>query len=66
MISAQFLLGQLPWATVDFQLPDRTPNIGTSWEWSGESRSEGFHDPVRLRPCKVNKWLFTSFPALFL
>ncbi|KAL2295444.1 hypothetical protein Nmel_017857 [Mimus melanotis] len=43
--------------TLDFQLPDRNPNIGTSWEWSGESHSEGFHDPVRLRPCKsVKLW----------
>ncbi|XP_032936101.1 tyrosine-protein phosphatase non-receptor type 22 [Catharus ustulatus] len=49
--------GQLPRATLDFQLPERNPNIGTSWEWSGESRSEGFHDPVRLRPCKsVKLW----------
>uniref|UniRef100_A0A8C0U9R9 protein-tyrosine-phosphatase n=2 Tax=Cyanistes caeruleus TaxID=156563 RepID=A0A8C0U9R9_CYACU len=49
--------GQFPQATLDFQLPDRNPNIGTSWEWSGESYSEGFHDPVRLRPCKsVKLW----------
>ncbi|XP_066191736.1 tyrosine-protein phosphatase non-receptor type 22 [Sylvia atricapilla] len=49
--------GQFPQATSDFQLPDRNPNIGTSWEWSGESHSEGFHDPVRLRPCKsVKLW----------
>ncbi|XP_016159648.1 PREDICTED: tyrosine-protein phosphatase non-receptor type 22 [Ficedula albicollis] len=49
--------GQFPRATSDFQLPDRNPNIGTSWEWSGESHSEGFHDPVRLRPCKsVKLW----------
>ncbi|KAI1230941.1 Tyrosine-protein phosphatase non-receptor type 22, partial [Lamprotornis superbus] len=47
--------GQFPQATLDFQLPDRNPNIGTSWEWSGESHSEGFHDPVRLRPCKSVK-----------
>ncbi|XP_031988783.1 tyrosine-protein phosphatase non-receptor type 22 [Corvus moneduloides] len=48
-------LGQFPLATSDFQLPDRNPNIGTSWEWSGESHSEGFPDPVRLRPCKSAK-----------
>nr|XP_054504959.1 tyrosine-protein phosphatase non-receptor type 22 [Agelaius phoeniceus] len=49
--------GQFPQATPDFQIPDRNPNIGTSWEWSGESHSEGFHDPVRLRPCKsVKLW----------
>uniref|UniRef100_A0A8C9NQ65 protein-tyrosine-phosphatase n=1 Tax=Serinus canaria TaxID=9135 RepID=A0A8C9NQ65_SERCA len=48
--------GQLPQATPDFQIPDRNPNIGTSWEWSGESHSEGFHDPVRLRPCKSVKF----------
>ncbi|XP_068029555.1 tyrosine-protein phosphatase non-receptor type 22 isoform X2 [Anomalospiza imberbis] len=49
--------GQFPQAAPDFQIPDRNPNIGTSWEWSGESHSEGFHDPVRLRPCKsVKLW----------
>ncbi|XP_062365789.1 tyrosine-protein phosphatase non-receptor type 22 [Cinclus cinclus] len=49
--------GQFPQATSDFQLPDRNPNIGTSWEWSGESHSEAFRDPVRLRPCKsVKLW----------
>ncbi|TRZ16876.1 hypothetical protein HGM15179_010189 [Zosterops borbonicus] len=49
--------GQFPQATLDLQLPDRNPNIGTSREWSGESHSEGFHDPVRLRPCKsVKLW----------
>ncbi|KAM3659154.1 tyrosine-protein phosphatase non-receptor type 22 [Ammospiza maritima maritima] len=49
--------GQFPQATPDFQIPERNPNIGTSWEWSGESHSKGFHDPVRLRPCKsVKLW----------
>ncbi|XP_026652658.2 tyrosine-protein phosphatase non-receptor type 22 [Zonotrichia albicollis] len=49
--------GQFPQATPGFQIPDRNPNIGTSWEWSGESHSKGFHDPVRLRPCKsVKLW----------
>ncbi|XP_063274493.1 tyrosine-protein phosphatase non-receptor type 22 [Prinia subflava] len=49
--------GQFPEAASDFQLPDRNPNIGTSWEWSGESHSKGFPDPVRLRPCKsVKLW----------
>nr|XP_031362834.1 tyrosine-protein phosphatase non-receptor type 22 [Lonchura striata domestica] len=49
--------GQFPQATPDFQIPDRNPSIGTSWEWSGESHSKGFHDPVRLRPCKsVKLW----------
>ncbi|KFP88899.1 Tyrosine-protein phosphatase non-receptor type 22, partial [Acanthisitta chloris] len=47
--------GQSPVATSDFQLPDRNPNIGTSWEWSGESHSEGINDSVRLRPCKSVK-----------
>ncbi|XP_051664655.1 tyrosine-protein phosphatase non-receptor type 22 [Manacus candei] len=47
--------GQFPLATSDFQLPDRNPNIGTSWEWSGETHSEGLHDSVRLRPCKSVK-----------
>ncbi|KAF2976110.1 hypothetical protein EK904_014681 [Melospiza melodia maxima] len=51
--------GQFPQATPDFQIPERNPNIGTSWEWSGESHSKGFHDPVRLRPCKVtNSFIF--------
>lgn len=53
-------------ATSDFQLPARNTNIGTSLEWSGESHSEVFNDPVRLRPCKVRKWLFISSPALSL
>ncbi|XP_071434983.1 tyrosine-protein phosphatase non-receptor type 22 isoform X1 [Pithys albifrons albifrons] len=48
-------LGQFPLATSDFQLPDRNPNIGTSWEWSGETHSEGFHNSVRLRPSKSVK-----------
>lgn len=58
--------GQFPPATSDFQLPDRNTNIGISLEWSGESHSVVFDDPVRLRPCKVNKWLFISSPALSL
>ncbi|XP_039941357.1 tyrosine-protein phosphatase non-receptor type 22 [Hirundo rustica] len=56
--------GQFPQATSDFQLPERNPNIGTSWEWSGESHSERFHDPVRLRPCKsVKLWSPRTEPA---
>ncbi|KAM6370160.1 LOW QUALITY PROTEIN: tyrosine-protein phosphatase non-receptor type 22 [Pluvialis apricaria] len=47
--------GQFPLATSDFQLPARNTNIGTSLEWSGESHSEVFNDPVRLRPCKSMK-----------
>nr|XP_009937354.1 PREDICTED: tyrosine-protein phosphatase non-receptor type 22 [Opisthocomus hoazin] len=45
--------GQFPLATSDFQLSAR--NIGTFFEWSGESRSEVFNDSVRLRPCKSVK-----------
>lgn len=62
----QLFLGQFPLAASDFQLPDRNTNIGTSLEWSGESHSEMFNDSVRLRPCKVRKWLFISSPALSL
>uniref|UniRef100_A0A8C3PLG8 protein-tyrosine-phosphatase n=1 Tax=Calidris pygmaea TaxID=425635 RepID=A0A8C3PLG8_9CHAR len=47
--------GQFPLATSDFQLPARNTNIGTSLEWSGESHSETFNNPVRLRPCKSVK-----------
>ncbi|KGL96104.1 Tyrosine-protein phosphatase non-receptor type 22 [Charadrius vociferus] len=47
--------GQFPLATSDFQLPARNTNIGTSLEWSGESHSEVFNDPVRLRPFKSMK-----------
>lgn len=61
---AQLFLGQFPLATSDFQLPARNTNSGTSLEWSGESHSEAFNDSVRLRRCKVSKWLFISPPAL--
>lgn len=62
----QLLLGQFPLATSDFQLPARDTHIGTSLEQSGESHSEVFNDSVRLRPCKVRKWLSTSSLALSL
>ncbi|XP_010000197.1 PREDICTED: tyrosine-protein phosphatase non-receptor type 22 [Chaetura pelagica] len=49
--------GQFPLATSDFQLPARNTNIGTSFEWSGESHSEVFNDSVRLRTCRsVKLW----------
>ncbi|XP_051494843.1 tyrosine-protein phosphatase non-receptor type 22 [Apus apus] len=49
--------GPFPLATSDFQLPARNTNIGTSFEWSGESHSEVFNDSVRLRPCRsVKLW----------
>ncbi|KAM8988167.1 tyrosine-protein phosphatase non-receptor type 22 isoform 2-T2 [Ara ararauna] len=47
--------GQFPLATSDFQLPARNTCVGTSLEWSGESRSEVFNDTVRLRPRKSVK-----------
>uniref|UniRef100_A0A8B9IUG9 protein-tyrosine-phosphatase n=1 Tax=Amazona collaria TaxID=241587 RepID=A0A8B9IUG9_9PSIT len=62
----QLLLGEFPLATSDFQLPARNTHVGTSLEWSGESRSEVFNDTVRLRPRKVRKWLSTSSLVLSL